>query len=56
MTRTEQHPRLARIWGVLWLPLLFGGLALVLAPFVDEFLLELLLLALALAIAGRPDS
>ena len=54
---TSQGPgrRVARIWAASWLPLLLVGLAVMLAPVVDDFLLCVFLLMLAHASTWVPD-
>src|SRR4051812_20070691 len=46
--------RVARIWAAAWLPLSLAGLAVVLAPRVDGFLLGVLLIMFALATTWLP--
>jgi len=40
-----------RIWSVVWLPLLLTGIAVALTPLMDEFVLGVVLLVVALAVA-----
>lgn len=47
--------RARRVWGVAWLPLLLGGLAVALEPLIDGFLLGLVLLVVALATTWARD-
>jgi hypothetical protein len=53
--RRPDGGRLRRAWAAVWLPLLLVGLAVVLGPRVNGFLLGLLLLVVALATTWLRD-